>query len=87
MNTLTYSAARSNLATTIETVCRDHVPVMITKKRNNTVVMISLDDFESMEATAYLLKSPRNAKRLFNSLKSMQTGNVIKKDLAELINA
>ena len=49
--------------------------------------MMSLDDFESMEETAYLLKSPKNAKRLFDSLKSMETGNVIKKDLTELINA
>lgn len=65
---MTYSAAREQMAETMDRVCEDHAPVLITRKRDQAVVMISLQDYDALEETAYLLRSPRNAKRMQESL-------------------
>ena len=57
MDTITYTRARSRLAETMERVCEDHAPVIITKK-DESVVMMSLADYQSMEETAYLCAAP-----------------------------
>lgn len=82
MNAITYTAARENLASTIDKVCNDRDPVIITRKRNQSVVMMSLDDYEALEETAYLLRSPSNAKRLVSSLESLEKGKAKKRDLS-----
>jgi antitoxin YefM len=64
MRAITYTAAREHLADTMQRVCEDHAPIVITRRRDQAVVMISLEDYEAIEETAYLLRSPRNAKRL-----------------------
>ena len=63
MTTLTYSAARADFAATIDKVVRDRTPVIIRKKKE-AVIMMNLDDYEAWAETVYLLKSPKNAKRL-----------------------
>lgn len=73
MDTITYTKARSSLAETMERVCEDHAPVIITKK-DESVVMMSLADYQSMEETAYLLRSPRNARRLLESMAQLESG-------------
>ncbi len=83
MNTMTYTAARQNLANTMLDVCNDHEPVIITSKRDTAVVMISLDDFKSMEETTYLLRSPNNAKRLFEAIQEIESGRGQEKELIE----
>ena len=50
----------------------DHSPVIITRKNERPVVMLSLDDFEAMQETAYLLRSPKNARRLLGSIAELQ---------------
>jgi antitoxin YefM len=77
MNAITYTEARETLAETIRKVCMDHNPVIITRKRENSVVMIALDDFESLTETAYLLRSPRNTRRLMDSIKELENDNTI----------
>ena len=74
MNAITYSEARANLADTIKRVCRDRNPVIITRKREDTVVMMSLADYESLNETAYLLRNPRNAQRLLDAAKQLDSG-------------
>jgi len=74
MNAITYTAARENLASTMDQVCTDHEPVIITRNRDQAVVMLSLDDYESMEATALLLRSPANAQRLLESIHALESG-------------
>jgi antitoxin YefM len=74
MNAITYTAARENLASTMDQVCRDRAPVIITRNRDQAVVMISLDEFEALEATAHLLRSPANARRLLESIRSLESG-------------
>ncbi|WP_306549617.1 type II toxin-antitoxin system Phd/YefM family antitoxin [Desulfobulbus sp.] len=83
MNTITYSSARSNLAQTMEKVCDDHAPVIITRKAARPVVMMSLDDYEALEETAYLLRSPKNARRLLESIIQLEAGKGTERELAE----
>ena len=81
MKSLTYTAARENLASTINRVCEDNVPVVITRNRDQAVVMLSLAEYESLEETAHLLRSPANAKRLLRSLDAIKRGKVIRKKI------
>ena len=83
MDAMTYSKARANLARTMERVCDDHEPVIITKKEDTAVVMISLEDYRSMEETAYLLRSPKNARRLLESIGQLEQGGGAEKSLIE----
>ena len=81
MATITYSEVRSKLAETMEKVCDDHAPIIITRKNSRSVVMISLDDYEALEETSYLLRSPRNARRLLESIAELQSGGGTKRAL------
>ena len=83
MVTITYSEARSRLAETMEKVCDDHAPIIITRKNSRSVVMISLDDFEALEETAYLLRSPKNARRLLESIAELESGAGTERELVE----
>ncbi|WP_240623940.1 type II toxin-antitoxin system Phd/YefM family antitoxin [Ahniella affigens] len=66
MDAITYSAASANLAKTIDRVCEDHEPLIITRNDEQSVVMLSLEDYKTMAETAYLLRSPANVKRLLS---------------------
>ncbi len=83
MDTITYSEARSKLAKTMEKVCDDHAPVIVTRRNSRSVVMISLDDYEALEETAYLLRSPKNARRLLESIAELKAGGGTERELAE----
>ena len=64
MDATTCSAARANFASMMDRVCNDHEALIITRTGGQSVVMLSLEDFKSLEETAYLLRSPANAARL-----------------------
>lgn len=81
MNAISYTAARENLASTMDRVCTDHTPVIITRNRDQSVVMLSLEDFESLEETAYLMRSPANAKRLLEAIHALETGKGVVRDI------
>ena len=83
MNTITYTSARSNLAQTMDKVSDDHAPVIITRKAAKPVVMMSLDDYEALEETAYLLRSPKNARRLLESIVQLEADKGTERELAE----
>jgi antitoxin YefM len=74
MDTITYSAARASLASTMDKVCRNHEPLIITRSGQQSVVMLSLDDFKALKETAYLLHSPENAKRLLSAVTTLSKG-------------
>ncbi|MFV1968832.1 MAG: type II toxin-antitoxin system Phd/YefM family antitoxin, partial [Pirellulaceae bacterium] len=82
METIHYSEARRTLAQTMEKVCDDHTPVLITRKNSRSVVMMSLDDYQALEETAYLLRSPKNAQRLMKSVAELQSGGGVARELA-----
>ena len=79
MNAITHTAARKNLATTMNRVCSDRDPVIITRNRAQAVVMLSLDEYESLQEMASLLRSPANTKRLLASIDSLNRGTGAKK--------
>ncbi len=81
MNAISYTAARENLASTMDRVCADHAPVIITRNRDQSVVMLSLEDFESLEETAYLMRSPANTKRLLEAIHALESGNGVVRDV------
>jgi antitoxin YefM len=83
MNAITYTAARANLARTMDRVCDDHEPVIITRNSDQSVVMLSLDDYSALEETAYLLRSPTNARRLLESIAKLEQGGGTERALAE----
>lgn len=83
MDALTYTAARQNLAKTMDKVCNDHAPVIVTRKSSNSVVIMSLEDFEALEETAYLLRSPKNARRLIESVAQLEKGQGTERDLID----
>lgn len=71
---ITVTEARKNLFPLIEQVNNDRVPVEIMSKRGDAVLM-SKEDYEELEETAHLLRSPANAMRLLESLKQAATGD------------
>jgi antitoxin YefM len=81
VKSITYTAARENLAATINRVCEDQAPVVITRNRDQAVVMLSLAEYESLQETAYLLRTPANAKRLLMSIESLERGKRLRKKL------
>jgi len=83
MDAISYTAARANLSKTMEQVCNDHAPIIITRKRESPVVMLSLEDYQAMEETAYLLRSPANARNLLESIDSLDSGKGIERELIE----
>jgi len=68
MQAITFRKAHADLAHTIARVCVDHEPVIITGESDQSVVMVSLEDYSALEETAYLLRSPNNASRLLDSI-------------------
>jgi len=83
MDTISYTAARANLAKAMEKVCSDHAPVIITHKSQAPVVMLSLEDYQALEETAYLLHSPANARRLLESIAELEANKVTEIILGE----
>ncbi len=83
MKAISYTAVRSSLAKTMEDICDDHEPVVITRKNERSVVMLSLEDYQSLEETSYLLRSPKNMKRLIESISQLEKGDGSKKELSD----
>ena len=83
MKVVSYSDLRKNLASVLDDVIDDHSPVLVTRQNNQTAVLISLDDFNAYEETAYLLKSPANAKRLRDSIAQIEAGKTVHHELIE----
>lgn len=75
MKTASYSELRQNLAAMLDSVERDHAPIIITRDRGKpAAVLMSLEDFTAWEETIYLLRSPRNVERLLESISRLEAG-------------
>jgi antitoxin YefM len=86
MDTISYSDARAKLAATMDQVISDHSPIVITRHGSQACVLVSLDDWESMEETAYLMSSPANAARLNDAIHALETGHgVVTRDSDDLL--
>ena len=83
MRAITYTSARNNLASTMKKVCDDHDPIIVTRKNNEAVILMSLEDYEALNETAYLLQSPKNATRLIDSIKELNAGKGQEREILE----
>jgi antitoxin YefM len=76
MDAISYSKARKQLVETMEKVCDNHDPIIVTRRDARSVVIMSLDDYNAMEETVYLLRSSANAERLLAGMKEAESGKV-----------
>lgn len=83
MDAMTYTTVRANLASTMDRVCDDHEALIITRNGEQSVVMLSLEDYKSLEETAYLLRTPANAKRLLSAAAQLAAGKGVERELAK----
>jgi antitoxin YefM len=83
MRTLSYTQTRENFASTLDAVIADREEVVVTRAGHEPVVIVSLQDYESLKETAYLLRSPANARRLLGSIERLESGSGSQHALAE----
>jgi antitoxin YefM len=83
MRTMSYSESRAKYAETLDSVVTDREEVVITRAGHEPVVIVSLDDYQSLKETAYLLRSPENARRLLASIDRLESGRGVERDLIE----
>ncbi len=81
MNTLSYTEARAGFKGVMDTVIDDHEPVIITRQKGSSAVMLSLEDYKSMEETLYLFSTPANAAHLMESIAQLKSGETITRGL------
>ncbi|OII24983.1 MULTISPECIES: type II toxin-antitoxin system Phd/YefM family antitoxin [unclassified Frigoribacterium] len=81
MKTLTYSESRANYAATLDSVTDDREEVVITRAGHDPVVLVALDDYESLKEAAYLLRSPANARRLLGAIERLSDGGGSEREL------
>lgn len=74
MEITTYTAFRQNLKTFLDKVLIEHSPLFVTRANGDDVVVLSKADYESMQETFYLLRSPNNAVRLLKGIDEYNNG-------------
>ena len=83
MKTVSYSHSRQNYAAVLESVLADREEVVVTRAGHDPVVIVSLEDYQSLKETAYLLQNPANARRLLTSIERLESGRGAERDLVE----
>jgi antitoxin YefM len=83
MRTLTFSESRANYAQTLDAVVNDREEVVITRAGHESVVIVALSEWNSIKETLYLLRSPANARRLFEGIEELQRGGGTVRELIE----
>lgn len=83
MRTMTYTESRARYAEVLNAVTEDREEVVVTRAGREPVVIVSLDDYQSLKETAYLLRSPRNAHRLLDSIDRLESGGGVVRELEE----
>ena len=74
MDVMTYTDARASFKDVMDRVIHDHVEVVVTRKNREAIVMISLDEYNAIQETLHLQKSPKNVKRLHSSIAQLTAG-------------
>jgi antitoxin YefM len=77
MKTVNYTELRKQLKSNLDMVCEDHETLIVHRPGGKSVVMMSLDEYNSQKETEYLLRSPKNAERLLKSIKNIEEGKTI----------
>lgn len=74
MKTLSYTDSRARYAEVLDSVVNDREEVVITRAGHEPVVIVSLEDYEALKETAYLTRSPKNARRLLDAMERLEAG-------------
>ncbi|MEU3738325.1 MULTISPECIES: type II toxin-antitoxin system prevent-host-death family antitoxin [unclassified Streptomyces] len=83
MRTMTYTESRAKYAETLNAVTDDREEVIVTRAGREPVVIVALEEYESLKETAYLLRNPENARRLLASIDRLESGGGAVRELAE----
>ena len=83
MKTMSYTESRARYAEVLDGVTNDREEVIITRAGHESVVIVSLEDYESLRETAYLMRSPTNARRLLDAMERLESGRGQAHDLVE----
>ena len=83
MQVLSLTEARNNIKAMFDSVYLDNEEVVIHRKGKESVVVISLDDYNALTETNYLLRSPANRENLLEALAELRAGKGIERDLLE----
>ncbi|WP_035857187.1 type II toxin-antitoxin system prevent-host-death family antitoxin [Cryptosporangium arvum] len=83
MRTMSYSESRARYAEVLDAVINDREEIVITRSGHDPVVIVPLDEYESMKETLYLFRSPANARRLLESIEELESGGGIVRDVIE----
>jgi antitoxin YefM len=83
MDVITFTDTRQNLKDVMDRVVEDHTPIVVTRQKAESVVIVSLADWNAMEETARLLSSPNNAARLADAVAQLDAGKGAERDLIE----
>lgn len=83
MRTISFTESRANYAQTLDAVINDREEIVVTRAGHEPVVIVSLEEYESLKETAYLLRSPENARRLLASIERLERGEGIERGLVE----
>jgi antitoxin YefM len=83
MKVTTYSKFRENMKSHLDSVVNDQEPLYVTRANGEDVVVLSKSDYEGLQETNYLMRSPKNAERLLHALKELDEGGGVKKELIE----
>ncbi|MEV1020426.1 type II toxin-antitoxin system prevent-host-death family antitoxin [Streptomyces sp. NPDC050264] len=83
MRTMTYTESRAKYAETLNAVVDDREEVIVTRAGHDPVVIVALDEYESLKETAYLLRSPENARRILASIDRLENGGGTVRELSE----
>jgi len=81
MQAVVYSQARNNLRSLIDNVCQNYDEIIITTKNNQSAVLLSKDEYDSMKETLYLLSSKNNRDRLLDAIDEIENSKFLKKDI------
>ncbi|MCT1564149.1 type II toxin-antitoxin system Phd/YefM family antitoxin [Corynebacterium glucuronolyticum] len=81
MKTMSYSESRARYAEVLQSVVDNREEIVITRSGHESAVILSLDDYNSLRETAYLMRSPRNAQLLFEAVTELESGNGTARDL------
>ena len=83
MKTMSYTESRARYAEVLDSVTDDREEVVITRAGHEPVVIVSLADYESLRETAYLMRSPANARRLLDAMERLEAGRGQARELLE----
>jgi len=83
VKTMSYTESRARYAEVLDSVVDDREEVVITRAGHEPVVIVSLADFESLRETAYLMRSPANARRLLDAMERLESGDGEPHDLVD----